>query len=196
MELRDCQKAVDRLIGLQRTMHVLPAKYQKLTAEIVMLRLFDVFQHHLRRIVCKVACGSNYLDGSTPHLLYRARSIAGAETAMKSYGRSRPLGFLRWSKAVDVTDNAKYVIAPNDHVLVSLRRNGYLFDEMRRVRNRIAHSGQRARQNYSVVLKRYYGAQVRGVLPGTLLLSSNWSPTLLVHYLRGTRTLARELVRG
>ena len=177
-------------------MHVLPAKYQKLTAEIVMLRLVDVFQHHLQRIVCKVACGSVYLDGSKPQLLYRARSIAGAETVMKSHGRSRQLGFLRWSKAADVTDNARYVIAPKDHVLVSLRRNGYIVDEMRRVRNRIAHSGQRARQDYAVVLRRYYGAQVRGVVPGTLLISSNWNPTLLVRYLSSTRTLARELVRG
>ena len=184
------------MIGLQRTMHVLPAKYQKLTAEIVMLRLFDVFQHHLHRIVCKVACGSGYLDGSKPQLLYRARSIAGAETAMETHGRSRPLGFLRWSRIADVTDNARYVIAPKDHVLVSLRRNGYIVDEMRRVRNRIAHSGQGARQDYAVVLRRYYGAQVRGVVPGTLLLSSNWNPTLLVRYLSSTRTLARELVRG
>ena len=175
---------------------MLPAKYQKLTAEIVMLRLFDVFQHHLERIVCKVACGSGYLDGSTPQLLYRARSIAGAETAMKSRGRSRPLFFLRWSKASDVIENSKHVIAPRDHVLVSLRRNGYIVDEMRRVRNRVAHSGQRARQDYAVVLQRYYGAQVRGVVPGTLLLSSNWNPTLLERYLSSTRTLARELVRG
>lgn len=196
MELRDCQKAVDRLIGLQRAVHVLPAKYQKLTAEIVMLRLFDVFQHHLERIVCKVACGSSYLDGSSPQLLYRARSIAGAERAMMSHGRSPPLGFLRWSKAADVTENAKYVIASNDHVLVSLRRNGHVVDEMRRVRNRIAHSGVRARRDYTVVLRHHYGAQVRGVLPGTLLLSSRWNPTLLVRYLSSTKTLARELVRG
>ena len=115
---------------------------------------------------------------------------------MKSHGRSRGLGVLRWSKVADVTENAKYVIAPKDHVLVSLRRNGYIVDEMRRVRNRIAHSGQRARRDYAVVLKRHYGAQVRGVVPGTLLLSSNWNPTLLVRYLSSTRTLARELVRG
>ena len=176
-------------------MHVLPAKYQKLTAEIIMLRLFDVFQHHLQRMVCKVACGSSYLDGSNPQLLYRARSIAGAETAMMTHGRSHALGFLRWSRAADVTDNAKYVIAPNDHVLVSLRRNGYAVDEMRRVRNRIAHSGQRARKDYAVVLKRYYGAQVRGVVPGTLLLSpeleSHAAGTLLESYEdvgKGTRS--------
>ena len=196
VELRDYQRSVGRLLGLHANLGSLPAQYQKLVAEMVMLRLFDLFQHHVRRIVCKVACGSVYLDRSTPLLLHRAASMRDAEQAMKTRGRSRPLKYLRWSKVSDIKRNAKHMIDPGDHVLVFLDRHGQVIDEMRRVRNRIAHSGGSARQQYAHVVRQRYGAGVWGVQPGMLLLSPRWSPTVLKQYLLSTRVLIKNLVRS
>ena len=197
VELRDCQNALDRLIGLQANLHVLPAGYQKLVAEVVMVRVFDLFQNHLKRIVCKVACGGIYLDGSPPLLLHQYRSMTGAESAMKTVGRGgKPRYNLRWSKVTEIKENARFVIDPIDYLLVTLDRHSHDIDEMRRVRNRIAHNNEQSRRAYSDVVRRKYGARVTGVTPGTLLLSQRWSPSLLETYLRSTRALVRTLVKG
>lgn len=197
VELRDCQAALDRLIGLHANLHILPATYQKLVAEVVMVRLFDIFQNHLKRIVCKIACGDIYLDGTVPSLLHRSRSMSGAESDMKSLGRKGELRHnLRWSTVSEIKKNVCFVIDPKDHLLVALDRHSQVINEMRCVRNRITHNNAKTRKDYSNVVLQRYGARVRGVTAGMLLLSPRWTPTLLETYLRSTRTLVRTLVKG
>lgn len=197
VELRDCKTSLDRLIRLHANLHVLPAGYQKLVAEIVMVRLFDLFQNHLKRIVCKVASGCVYLDGTFPLLLHQSRSMSGAENAMKTVSRAaKPRHNLRWSKVREIKENARFVIDPTDHLLVTLDRHGQVIDEMRRVRNRITHNNKQSRRAYSNVVRQKYGARVRGVTPGTLLLSPRWTSSVLETYLRSTRVLVSTLVKG
>ena len=193
VELRDCHNAVDRLIGLHANMAALPPKYQKLVAEVVMLRLFDLFQYYLRRIGCKVACGATYLDGSTPTLVCRATSMASAEAAMK---RSRNQQYLQWSTVAAIKRNVQGVIDANDHFVRVLDQHVQDIEEMRCVRNRIAHGHGNARRKYASVVRRYYGARVPRIAPGTLLLSERWQPSLLEVYLRSTKTLIRAIVLG
>ncbi|MFC2078446.1 hypothetical protein ACFLSZ_00535 [Candidatus Bipolaricaulota bacterium] len=197
VELRDCRASVDNLLALYGSLASLPGGIQKLVAEIVMLRLFDILSEHLRRITCKVACGGMYLDGTAPSLLHRSTSMAGAEKAMRTHGRGSKLhNHLRWSASKYIKENSVFVIDRRDHLIVTLDSHHMLIDEMRRVRNRIAHNNQGSRKAYSQVIRRRYGAKVRGVRPGVLLLSTRWSPVPLEEYLRSTRVLVRALVKG
>lgn len=196
IELRDTGVAVARLDGLYNNMSVLPSKYQKLAAEIVMLRLFEILTFRIGRIVCKVACGSRYLDGSTPQLLHRSTSIARAEAAMKTMNRNKPLQYLRWSKVSYVKRNVRSLIDPADHVLQLLGAHVGTIEEMRVVRNRVAHNHGSAKLGYAGVVFARYGARVPGITPGTLLLSPRWTPTILEEYLKTTTTLVKLLVRG
>jgi len=197
VELREAGKSLDRLLELHGNLSTLPPAYQKLVAELIMLRLFDVFLLHVKRIACKVICGGAYLDRSVPAVHQKARSIAGAEALMQTFQRGTRGRTLRWSKVSEVKENLRHVLDPNDHLAVTLDRHGQVIDQMRRVRNRIAHNNDGARKAYAVVVRQKYGAHVRGVPPGTLLLTKRWGqPDLLEYYLKSTKVLVRTLVKG
>ena len=115
---------------------------------------------------------------------------------MRNLNRTRALTILRWSKVSDVKRNVKFMIDPRDHIILVLDRHGQVIDEMRKVRNRIAHNSGAARQGYAIVVRRRYGARVRAVTPGSLLLSPRWRPTILEEYLRSAATLVKEVVGG
>ena len=87
-----------RLEDLRLEIIVLPPSYQKLVAEIVLLRLFSVFENTVISIASKIACEARYLDGSMPNLLKKATSFHQADSLFKSYGRSRAKGTLKWTK--------------------------------------------------------------------------------------------------
>ena len=195
VELRNCNAVLTRLLDLYASLYPLPPKYQKIVAEILMIRLFDLYQFHVKRIVCKVLCGCEYLDGKRPSLLHQSRSLSGAEKDMKSIGRGTNVT-LRWSKVSYIKKNVFPLIDPNDHLLTTLDRYGNLIDEMRKVRNRIAHKNRKSQTGYADVLRRRYGARVFGVPPGTFLLSPRWKPTVMEEVLISTRILVRDLVKG
>ncbi|MBI4965286.1 MAG: hypothetical protein HY913_18565 [Desulfomonile tiedjei] len=113
-----------------------------------------------------------------------------------THGRTAPRYQLRWSKASEIKKNVKYVIDARDNFVAVIDRNGALIDEMRRVRNRIAHNNSQSRSHYREIVRRHYGAYLNNVTPGTLLLSQRVTPCLLDQYIRGARVLAKDLVKA
>jgi hypothetical protein len=84
----------------------------------------------------------------------------------------------------------------NDNLMTVVDRNGAFIDELRRVRNRIAHNNAQSRWNYRDVVRRYYGAYMNNVTPGMLLLAPRLRPSLLEQYIRRERILARDIVKA
>lgn len=196
VDLQNFNREVDKLSDLEKNINYLPAKYQKLVAEIVLLRLFYLVENAFFSIACKVVCGAQYLDGSSPNVMISCRTVRSAEIQMKNHGRSRPRHTLKWSKASEIKENLKYVLDRHDHFVRTVDFHGTFIDEIRRVRNRIAHNNPTARNNYQVVVRRYYGAQLNGLTPGTLLISSRHSPNVLRQYLAKSKILIKELIKG
>lgn len=189
-------REVDKLSDLQSHVSQLPPKYPKVVAEMVMLRLFDLYLECIVSISTKIVCGAQLVDGSSSLVLATARSSDAALNMMRTTGRKKPKLVLRWSKATDVKDNVKYVIKSSDNFVRVLDHNALFIDEMRRVRNRIAHNNSRSRAEYQVVVRRYYGAVVSSLSPGTLLLSPRQSPPLIGQYLARAKILVKELVKA
>jgi hypothetical protein len=191
-----CQD-VDKLVSLQSQVVTLRPEHSKLVAEIVLLRLFDLFQQCLESIACKIVCGAPYVDGMHPTLLRpAAHSRTAAERLMLSHGRSRPRHGTAWSKATEAKENVRYLINANDHFMTTLDHHGMFIDEMRRVRNRIAHNSKNARHEYREVVRRYYGAYLNSIAPGTLLMSPRQAPGLIDQYLVKSKILVKELVKA
>ena len=94
-----------------------------------------------------------------------------------------------------IKDNVKNIINPNDNFYNVVNRHGTLIDEMRRIRNRIAHNNSSARGKYRAIVRRYYGAYLNNITPGTLLLSPRKSPPLLAQYIIKSRILIKDLVK-
>lgn len=187
----------DRLLNLLGSIGNLSAGHQKLVAEIVMLRLFTILENYISLVPKKLASGANYLDGLAPNCTIRASSIVGANSLFQTHSRAKPRYNLSWTKASEIKENVKYVISPTDHYVKSIDAHGSLVDEMRRVRNRIAHNNGQSRTNYQVVVKRFYGANLNHITPGMMLLSNRkGNPNLLETYIRKAKIFAKALVKG
>jgi hypothetical protein len=183
-----------KLEDLYLNLSSLSPKHQKLVAEIVLLRLFSLFENTIMSVASKVACETRYLDGSGPILLAKATSFLNSNTLFKSHEREKGI-ILRWTKGTDIINNVKYVISPKDNFRVVVDRNTFFIDEMRRVRNRIAHNSSNSRENFRVVVKRHYGAYRNNITPGSLLLSMRKSHQPLARYIGGSKILIKDLVK-
>ena len=185
----------DKLIELLDNINSLQPRYAKLVAEILLLRLFDSLEETITSITTKIMCGALYADGSQPGLLIQSKSRVAAINNMSNYGR-RGARYLRWSQVKEIKENVRYVIDPNEHFLNEIDRHVLFFDEIRWIRNRIAHNNATARKNYRKAVLRYYGAYVNSVTPGKLLLSSRQNPVLIRQYLKKSRILVKTLIKG
>lgn len=184
----------DKLRDLVVSLSVLPAKYQKLVAEIVLLRLFSMFENSISSICYKISCGIPYTDGQSPILLTQAVNSNHARTLLQVYNR-RSARQLHWSKASEIRKNIKYVVDSSDPFYAVLNQYESSIEEIRRVRNRVAHNNAYSRRLYREVVRNHYGAYINTVTPGTLLLTSRWTPRLLDKYISESRILVKDLVR-
>jgi len=184
-----------RLLNLSGTLSSLSPMHQKLVAEIVLLRLFSLFENLIVSVTLKLACGAIYVDKSNPTLLVRARSSQNALTLFQTLGQKKQRQ-LQWSTATEIKKNIKYVIDPSDNIVKIVDRNGMFIDELRRVRNRIAHNNAKSRKNYRTVVRQHYGAFVNNVTPGILLLTPRIRPFLLEQYIKQERILAKDIVKA
>jgi hypothetical protein len=179
----------DALLGIEPSL-------QKMLAEMVLIRLFDDLQEALSGMAYRLACGTSYIDGTTPTLLTSpARSTQAARTLFEIYGRQQ-LKYVRWSRVAYIKETTKYVLASSDPFIAGCDRHSLTISELQAIRNRIAHKNSASRRNFDVVLRRYYGATPRNVTPGLLLLTPRISPSPLQIYLTATRIIARECARG
>src|SRR5207249_2455104 len=105
----------------------------------------------------KLLCGATYLDATHPGRLVTARSMAGAVTAMKTHGRSKPKNYLSWTKSKDIQDNLSLTLDAVDPFFAVVTKHGSLLSEMRFVRNHIAHGNSGTRSNFRKVVRQYYG---------------------------------------
>lgn len=190
--VRQCLKHDQVVRGLNNV----PAGFQKLVAELVMVRAFDEFQAALAGIALRLACGCAYADGAIPMLLATpAASTAGAQTLFESYGRARRRG-AKWSRTDFINETTRYVLDPGDTFTSICNANAVVISEMQAVRNRIAHSNAGSRARFGSVVRRHYGASLNSVSPGLLLLSPRFSPILLEQYLSACRIIVRGCARA
>lgn len=169
---------------------------QKLLAELIMMRLFDDLQEVLVGVALRLACGTTYADGMPPILLTApAKSTAGARVLFETFGRPKPQN-MKWSKATFINETTKYVLDPANPFNVSCNANAGIIAEMQAVRNRIAHANANSRKAFSGIVQKRYGAKLNNISPGTLLLSSRFSPFVLQEYLSTCRIIAKACARA
>ena len=189
-------QATPRLQALIASIGTLPPTHRKLTAEIIMIRLFLLLETTFTSVAPKLLCGAKYLDGTTPARLVTPRSIAAALGEMKSHCRTQPKNYLRWTDSRSIRSNLKHTLAPSDPFFASVAAHGSLLTEMRFVRNQIAHSNSRTRINFRTVVVRHLGGVMRGITPGLLLLTPRLGPPcLLEQYVISSRVIIRALLR-
>lgn len=198
VNIRQQRAESEGLMQLIDNMISLDPRYQKTVAELVMIRLFSMLEEHFQSITLKVLCGALYLDNTAPTITVRCRSMRVASTQIANYGRSTPLQAykIKWNQAVEIRNNVRYMLPATENLITVFDRHATLIDDMRRVRNHIAHNNVDTARKYKLVVQRHYGAFASSITPSVLLISNRRNPILIKQYLIASRIIIKELVRG
>lgn len=168
-------QAISRLSVVERYLikaQTLPPDLYGFVAEIMMLRIFSVLEYVIRETATRLACGVSYRDGVAPvHIIHYCSSLSDAIGNFKSYNRLRAKSQLQFTNVSQTNDSIKNIIDNSEPFRVKLGRYGTQFEEMRKVRNHIAHRTSNTRQGFKDVIRQRYGANMR-IKPSVFLVST------------------------
>ncbi|HVW13405.1 MAG TPA: hypothetical protein VHB54_06285 [Mucilaginibacter sp.] len=174
----------------------LDARYQHIIGEVIMLRLFSIVESTISEFALKLACGANYKNGNSPIVLLRSRSMQNAYSNMLSYNRRRALRYLRWTKASFVKESIEHVLDISDTFYTKVNIYGNLINEMRIVRNHIAHRSTSTRSEYITLLRLKYGGNPNLTVGAYLTSTARNSTPNIRTYIASTRIVLHEISEG
>jgi hypothetical protein len=152
-------------IGLNQSKYILTSisnlepQLQFAISEIVFIRSFYIFENSIAEVAYKLASGATYLNGKLPLLNTSARSQQGARSLMLTFDRIKPRQNLRWTRVRDINQSAGKVIVKSDPFFQKLLPYGNAINNMRRVRNFIAHKTSTSRSDFKDVILAEYGVR-------------------------------------
>src|SRR3954451_1912044 len=164
---------------------------------MITLQSFYFFENTMEVIAAKLCCGGKYGDGAKPALLHPSKSIEDALINMRTYGRKKPKGILKWNKSKEMTGNLRHLMDAADHYCTTCRNHSGRINEMRVVRNHIAHGNAGTRAEYTkVVGRRLGGVPARLPSPG-LLVQQQFTPgtMLLTEYIATMTAIVRHVAK-
>ena len=190
-------KQVDSALSLLETLPNLQGVARHYIAEMIIIRIFALFESVVEESACRLVCGAAYSDGTTPQLLCPrpTHGFLRALNAMRNYNRTKPRT-LRWNKPAEIRANLDRLLSPSEHFITTLRAHGHLLSDLRKVRNHIAHANRRTGTKFQQVVLNYYGAKVPSLTPGRMLLSPRFTPSLAAQWCRKTRIILRTALRA
>lgn len=170
IEYRRFLHATDALLDLHTRIAGLDIPFQKLIAENIHLRLFYELDKTIGEVALRIMRGATYLDRSSPALLVPAFSSVNAAGAAIIAKSRRRLFYLEWTTLTKIQSNLDTLLDPTDHFLITFRLHNTVYDDMRIVRNHIAHNSDSTRRQFSAVTSRLFPL-ARGINPSKLLIS-------------------------
>ena len=194
--VRNTTTDIERLEAFRSDSQSLAPAHQYLIAELIMLRLFSIIESAIEGLACKLVAGAPYINGTHPARLFTAKTMDGARSAMLTHGRPKTKSYLRWTSVKDIRDGTSWVLNSTDPFIEYAQAHGNLLSEMRKVRNFLAHSSPKARQDYREVVRVVYGADSR-VRIEAFLTSRRRRPVAKVdEYLTTAKIMISDLARG
>ena len=191
-------KQVDFSLSLLATLPNLKGVSRHYIAELIMIRIFALFESVAEESACRLVCGTAYSDGATPRLLRPkpTRSNLRALDAMRCYNRNKPRTHLRWNQPAEIRANLDTLLPPSEHFITTFQAHGQLISNLRKARNHIAHANRSTGAKFQQVVLDHYGAKVPSLTPGRMLLSPRFTPSLAERWCKGTRIILRTALRA
>ncbi len=182
---------------IQKSKHLQP-DIRGYVVEILMLRLFSVLESSVREIAFRVACGAPYRNGSSSSPIVVCATLNDAFNNFKTYNRRKSLSHLKFTNVSSTNDTIKHIIDTSEPFRVKLSAYGVRFEEMRKVRNHIAHHYKNTYTEYRSVICARFGA-FKKIRPAVFLnsqISSTNRMTFIEEYLKITKALINDITAG
>lgn len=194
--VREVERSLDRLRMYRSLSGTLAPTFQHLIAEVILLRVSAILELAIEELACKLVAGASYINGTYPALLYAANSVAGARLAINTRSGPKPPPYLTWTRASDIRRNVSKVLNVAEPFVYYARAHGTILNEIRMVRNGVAHNSANAKSEFRGVIRTTYGANV-SLTVGAFLTSTTRRPVAKIdEYLAGTRVIVGQLARG
>lgn len=182
---------------IQKSKHLQP-DIRGYIIEILMLRLFSILESSVREIAFRVACGVPYRNGVPSRPVVRCATLNDAVKNFKTYNRKKTLYHLKFTNVSNTNDSVEHIIDTTEPFRVKLSAYGVRFEEMRKVRNHIAHHYKNTYAEYKSVICARYGA-FKKIRPAVYLnsqVSSTTRMTFIEEYLKITKALINDITAG
>lgn len=185
---------VDRYLTRAR---LLPPELYGFVAEIMMLRIFSILEYAIRETATRLACGVAYRDGVTPtHIIHECTSLTDAINNFKSYNRSKAKSYLQFTNVGQTNDSIEHIIGNSESFRLKLSSYGVQFEEMRKIRNHIAHRTSGTGNDFKGIICQRYGAYIR-IKPSVFLVSTKRQPRPIINeYLLTVKTIIKEVTHS
>ncbi len=194
--LREAHAQIDRLQHHKVDAERLDAKYQHFIGEMIMLRLFTIFEDSVAELAYKIAAGGKYLNGTSAALIIRASRAQDSRALFLSHGRTKPIYNLKWTKAKYIRESVDNIIPATEKFITTAQAHGQIIEDMRRVRNALAHNTTSARSDFRDVIRQTYGAHIN-LTPGVFLISTKRTKICLINrYLSSTKAILTAMSSG
>ncbi|OHD90957.1 hypothetical protein [Sulfuricurvum sp. RIFCSPLOWO2_12_FULL_43_24] len=194
--LRNANYIIDKLETYRQQSQTLEVKYQYFIAEMIMLRLFAALEDSIAQIAFKLAAGASYTNGLSPTLTTRASNVTAARALFLQHGRPKPIINLKWTQAKHISDSVKYVIPTTEKFIENVRIHGRILNEMRIIRNVLAHNSTSAKIDFKAMIRQIYGAQVPVTTGAFLTSTRRISTSNLEKYLLSTKIILNDMTKG
>lgn len=194
--LRNADAELTRLQQYKKESENLESKYQYFIGAMVMLRLFAIFEDCVAEIAYKIAAGATYCNGAQPVLQVKAKSIGGSRALFLNHNRPKPIQNLKWTKARFIKESIQYVIPLTEKYFTNVQIHAALIDEMRKVRNVLAHNTSSAKTEFRDIVRILYGANIN-ITVGAFLCSTRRTPKCnLDRYISSMRIILNDIAKG
>lgn len=197
--------ATAKLMDIHVRSQGLEVEYQKLIAETLLLRLFYELDQCVEGVILKLVRGAKYLDGSSPVLLrpaFRSQDAARQHIISANRARGHRAYYLEWTTLAKVTLNLNGIVSASDHFLVTRNIFDGIYEEMRHVRNHVAHNTTSTRAKFSTVAQEIY-TTTAGISPAKFLLSKRpavvgyvGNEMVIAQYIRWSKTFVKTLTKS
>lgn len=194
--LKYANSQIERLQRYKNEAEALDARYQHFISEMIMLRLFSVFEDSIADIAFKITAGAKYINGKTPEISVKARRTADSRGFLLTHGRAKPESNLKWTKAQYIRESVEYVIPTTECFVINAQAHGQLIDEMRRVRNVLAHNTKSAKNDFKVVTRQVYGANIPITVGAFLTSKRRTNQCNIDRYLLASKAVIAALASG
>jgi hypothetical protein len=196
ISFNNANKVLTKLDTFRIDSQILEAKYQHFISEMIMLRLFSVFEDCVADIAYKLAAGAIYSNGNIPHINIRANTVSASRGLFLSHGRARPIQYLKWTKAKYIKESVEHVIPHTEKYITYAQIHGATIDEMRKVRNTLAHNTTTARSDFKDIVRQIYGANINISVGAFLTSTRRTHISNLERYITSTRIILSDLISG
>lgn len=163
-----------------------------LIVELSFLKIFMSWEDFLERTFIRYMCGGHTNSDYAPKRYIQPINLDHALNILRQARR-----FIDWTRGNEIIHRSKLFFQDGEPYATTIGASLQQLDEMKVIRNKIAHQSKYATRNFQQLVRNKYGYYPKGITAGKLLISnipSTNPKTVLKEYYDLLLTLGKMIV--